>query len=90
MHACPTARGTSLRDEPLPAGQNRCGGLRTVYPNGRDGTEVVLVRLDGGGHTWPGAAQYLPARLIGRVCRDFDATRVIWEFFKAHPRPGGP
>ncbi|HZP36448.1 MAG TPA: PHB depolymerase family esterase [Methylomirabilota bacterium] len=78
------------REEALPAGPGRCGGRRTVYPDGRDGTEVVLVRLDGGGHAWPGAAQYLPARLIGPVCRDFDATRVIWEFFKAHPRPGGP
>lgn len=78
------------REESLPGGGGRCGGLRTVYPGGRDGTEVVMVRLDGGGHTWPGGAQYLPALLIGRVCRDFDATRVIWEFFKAHPRPGAP
>jgi len=76
--------------EPLPAGEGCCGGLRTVYPGGREGTEVALVRLDGGGHTWPGGAQYLPALLVGRVCRDFDATRLIWEFFMAHPRPGGP
>lgn len=77
--------------EPLPAdGKDRCGGLRTIYPGGRDGSEVTLVRLDGGGHTWPGGAQYLPQRLIGRVCRDFDATVLIWDFFKAHPKPGGP
>lgn len=53
--------------EPLPAGEGRCGGLRTVYPGGREGAEVALVRLDGGGHTWPGGAQYLPALLVGRV-----------------------
>jgi polyhydroxybutyrate depolymerase len=77
--------------EPLPAaGQDRCGGLRTIYPGGRDGSEVTLVRLDGGGHTWPGGVQYLPQLLIGRVCRDFDATELIWAFFKAHPKPGGP
>ena len=77
--------------EPLPAdGKDRCGGLRTIYPGGRDGSEVTLVRLDGGGHTWPGGAQYLPQLLIGRVCRDFDATVLIWDFFKAHPKPGGP
>ena len=77
--------------EPLPAdGKDRCGGLRTIYPGGRDGSEVTLVRLDGGGHTWPGGAQYLPELLIGRVCRDFDATVLIWDFFKAHPKPGGP
>jgi len=68
---------------------NRCGGLRLVYPDGRDGTEVVLVRLEGGGHTWPGGAQYLPETLIGRVCHDFDATALIWEFFKTHPRRSG-
>lgn len=76
--------------EALPDGKDRCGGLRTVYPGGRDGSEVVLVRLDGGGHTWPGGAQYLPERLIGRVCRDFDATALIWDFFRAHPKRGGP
>ena len=77
--------------EPLPAdGKDRCGGLRTIYPGGRDGSEVTLVRLDGGGHTWPGGAQYLPELLIGRVCRDFDATALIWDFFKAHPKGGGP
>ncbi len=78
--------------EALPSGPggDHCGGLRTVYPGGRDGSEVTLVRLDGGGHTWPGGAQYLPEMLVGRVCRDFDATAVIWDFFKAHPRGGGP
>jgi len=77
--------------EPLPAGPgtDRCGGLRTVYPGGRDGSEVTLVRLDGGGHTWPGGGQYLPEMLVGRVCRDFDATALIWDFFKAHPKRGG-
>jgi polyhydroxybutyrate depolymerase len=76
------------RPSALPAdGEGRCGGLRLSYPGGRDGSEVVLVRLDGGGHTWPGGAQYLPERLVGRVCRDFDATALIWEFFRAHPKP---
>lgn len=32
-------------------------------------------------------AQHLPERVIGRVCRDFDATALIWEFFRAHPKP---
>jgi polyhydroxybutyrate depolymerase len=63
----------------LPApGKDHCGGLRLTYPGGRDGSEVALVRLDGGGHTWPGGGQYLPERIIGRVCRDLGATTVIW------------
>lgn len=49
--------------------------------------EVALYAIDGGGHTWPGGSQYLPRGIIGRVCRDIDAARVIWEFFAAHPKP---
>ena len=37
---------------------------------------VVLYRLEGGGHTWPGGPQYLPSRLVGPVAR-LDATGII-------------
>jgi polyhydroxybutyrate depolymerase len=50
-------------------------------------TEVQLLRLDGGGHTWPGGAQSLSSRIVGPVCQDFDATTVIWAFFKAQAKP---
>jgi len=50
------------------------------------GTEVLNYRIEGGGHTWPGGKQYAPAFLVGWVCEDFDATQVIWEFFKGHPQ----
>lgn len=79
-------------EKALPAGnpKDHCGGARTSSAGGRDGSEVAVVRLQGGGHTWPGGTQYLPAMLVGRVCRDFDATALIWEFFRAHPRPDRP
>ncbi len=57
---------------------------REAYSPCRDGSEVVLYAVLGGGHTWPGGAQYLPARVIGRTSRDIDANTVIWEFFKRH------
>jgi polyhydroxybutyrate depolymerase len=86
------ARLNGAAPEPQPStlpapGKDHCGGLRLTYSGGRDGSEVVLVRLEGGGHTWPGGAQYLPERLVGRVCRDFDATALIWQFFRVHPKP---
>jgi polyhydroxybutyrate depolymerase len=59
---------------------------RVQYINDFDGTEVILYAVDGGGHTWPGGVQYLPARVIGKTCRDFDANEVIWSFFKKHSR----
>ena len=57
------------------------------WANGEFGSEVVFVKIEGGGHTWPGSLQYLPKIFIGNVCRDFSATRMIWDFFKRHAKP---
>ena len=46
---------------------------------------VVLHRVDGGGHTWPGGAQYLPERLVGPVARRLDATGIILSAFSGRP-----
>jgi len=59
---------------------------REQYINDNDGTEVILYAIDGGGHTWPGGFQYLPAWIIGKTCKDFDANEVIWAFFNKHTR----
>jgi len=59
------------------------------WRGGTNGTEVWLYALEGGGHTWPGGPQYLPRLIVGRVCRDFDATFAIWDFFSRHARAGG-
>jgi polyhydroxybutyrate depolymerase len=60
--------------------------LRYTYKNGKDGTEVVLLKIEGGGHTWPKGESHLPEKLVGKTSQEIDATAVIWEFFKAHPR----
>jgi polyhydroxybutyrate depolymerase len=57
---------------------------KEVYGQGKDGTEVILYAIEGGGHTWPGGYQYLSEAIIGRTCRDIDANTVIWDFFKKH------
>jgi polyhydroxybutyrate depolymerase len=44
---------------------------------------VVLYRVEGGGHTWPGGGQYLPARIIGPVARTLDATGLMLAEFRA-------
>lgn len=64
-----------------------CRADRSTWTSCRDKTDVVLYTLHGAGHTWPGGAQYLPQRVIGRVCRDVDATDLIWKFFKRHAKP---
>jgi polyhydroxybutyrate depolymerase len=50
------------------------------------GARVRLLRIEGGGHTWPGGAQYLPMAWIGPTNRDIDASETIWRFFKAAGR----
>ena len=64
-----------------------CRGISLTWTDCRDGAAVVLYRLEGSGHAWPGGAQYLPDFIIGKVCRDVDATAAIWQFFLAHPKP---
>jgi len=49
-------------------------------------TEVVLYRVDGGGHTWPNGAQYAPRFIVGRVTHDIDGTREIFDFLARHVR----
>lgn len=74
------------REIPDRAKWDRCRAQIVTYPGCADGTEVVLVKLIGGGHTWPGGLQYLPRSLIGPVCRDLDASRTILDFFARQGR----
>jgi polyhydroxybutyrate depolymerase len=58
---------------------------RSSSPGCRDGRDVVLFTIEGGGHTWPGGPPV--GRSVGRVSRDLDATRVMLDFFDRHPQP---
>jgi polyhydroxybutyrate depolymerase len=49
--------------------------------------EVLLYRVNEGGHTWPGGTQYRPTSLIGRVSGDFSANDAMWAFFSRHRLP---
>jgi len=40
---------------------------------------VVLYRIEGGGHGWPGGPQFMPARFIGPIPRHLDATGILLE-----------
>jgi polyhydroxybutyrate depolymerase len=50
------------------------------------GSDVLLHRIEGGGHTWPGGAQYLPERFVGPVARNLDATGIMLQVFSAVAR----
>jgi polyhydroxybutyrate depolymerase len=56
----------------------------TYYPTASN-TCVILYKIYGGGHTWPGSEvplRYIP--LLGRQSRDLKASELIWEFFKGY------
>ncbi|WP_420629485.1 alpha/beta hydrolase family esterase [Candidatus Leptofilum sp.] len=57
------------------------------YTNCIDNTEVVLVQVEGGGHTWPGGQQYLSEALVGVVSREINASELILDFFLEHSKP---
>ncbi len=54
--------------------------------NPENNVEVVLYSIENGGHTWPGAIQYLPEAIIGKTNRDINATELIWEFLTSIKR----
>ena len=64
-------------------GEDGCVAIKYSYTGGLKNTQVILIKVFNGGHTWPGGTQYLPKLLVGNVCRDFSATEVIWNFFKS-------
>jgi len=55
-----------------------------LYSECREGADVVLYTIEGGGHTWPGGPDF---PLIGRTTRSVDASEVMLEFFVEHPMP---
>ncbi|MFT4551381.1 MAG: poly(3-hydroxybutyrate) depolymerase [Verrucomicrobiales bacterium] len=56
--------------------------------NNRSGwAEVELIKVIGGGHSVPGARQYLPEKIIGKTCGNAKAPELIWEFLARHPKP---
>jgi polyhydroxybutyrate depolymerase len=57
--------------------------IRKSYGSGKDGAEVVLIVIEGGGHTWPGHKTRLA--LLGKSTQNVSANDVMWEFFKRHP-----
>ncbi len=56
--------------------QDFCTATRIDHPLCAASSMVSLIRVDGGGHTWPGAS--IP---IGVTNQDFEASQTIWDFF---------
>ncbi len=53
-----------------------------TYGGGKDGAEVVLVAVEGMGHTWPGREPAL--KVLGKATKNVSANEMMWEFFEKH------
>jgi polyhydroxybutyrate depolymerase len=62
------------------------GVLEVAYDQCAKGGEVEYYRVEGLGHIWPGGKSRLPEKWVGKPSDSLNATDVIWEFFKTHPR----
>ncbi len=69
--------GTEVARWTYPPRQNKNGKLN-------DG-EIVLYRIAGGGHVWPG--HKVPLAFLGVSTEEIDVNDVIWEFFQRHTLP---
>jgi polyhydroxybutyrate depolymerase len=47
-------------------------------------SEVRMYTIFGGGHTWPGGAQYLPLSMVGKTSSNFSASATMIDFFWGH------
>jgi len=47
--------------------------------------DVRFYIINGGGHTWPGAA--VNASFLGKTTHQINASETLWAFFQAHPLP---
>jgi polyhydroxybutyrate depolymerase len=56
-------------------------GQISAYQRCANGTELVIVVIEEGGHTWPGG-ENIP--FVGKTSRDIDASKLLWSFFQTH------
>ena len=75
----PEAKVTDIPD----AAGDGTTARRITYGPGKGGSEVVLVEIEGTGHTWPGMPP--PVSFLGRSTKNVSANDLMWEFFQKHP-----
>jgi polyhydroxybutyrate depolymerase len=75
-------RGEPVVEQPEDKAEDETTVTKKTYSPKESGAEVILVEIDGGGHTWPGVEP--PVRFIGKSTKDISANDMIWEFFQRH------
>ncbi len=69
---------------PVPQRQEKGNIVQETYTGCREGKEVILHTIKGGGHAWPGGEK---GRLqADEPTQEISATELIWDFFSRHPK----
>ena len=58
-------------------------GQTRSYLRYRPAGGLTLIRVENGGHAWPGGRQYLPEMVVGHATREFSAAEVIFRWLLA-------
>jgi len=61
--------------------EDNCDEIRYVNNSGK--ALVSLIKVNKGGHVWPGGEQYLPKMVVGSSCLDFNMETEVFDFMKA-------
>ncbi|MCP4692879.1 MAG: hypothetical protein GY859_32855 [Desulfobacterales bacterium] len=71
--------------DPTPAAAPASDGVMKIsYTGCADNADVILYRVEDGGHAWPGSnARSQSVKTRG----DINATELLWGFFVDHPCP---
>ena len=77
---CPDNPRTDVPRRDGPGGAHTA--TRMTWGPCRDGSEVVLWKLTGAGHVWPGGQRDYLTSVLGPGTDVIDANREMWEFFK--------
>ena len=54
------------------------------YGQGKDQSEIVLYKIENGGHCWPGRP--MPLKQMGTATGNISANDLMWDFFMKHPK----
>jgi polyhydroxybutyrate depolymerase len=81
-NGCKEKEGSATVELPDKAKDGTTITIKTYGP-GKAGAEVVLVMIEGGGHTWPGREPGL--KVLGKSTKNILANDLMWEFFEKHP-----
>ena len=61
--------------------------VHDAWSSCKAGTAVELYSIEGQGHAWPGGQKGLRNGNVDAPTTEISATDLMWNFFKAHPKP---